>query len=191
LNLRSERRRASRQWEWEEQTALAERLYELLDPDCTFWTAVENTPWSQLAGIMRKRRGVRSGLPDLLVWHRGQSIAIELKSLFGRVSAAQRQVRDAMLKAGVQWWCCRTATAALTVLYRAGVPLSGWEPPPLEVWEEPVSDPDHMIWAPHVLAQWREDKKLQRERAKARRAALSADAERSTEGQIMRPPNAA
>jgi len=118
---------------------------------------------------MRKKRGVRSGLPDLLVWHRGRSIGIELKSLFGRVSAAQRQVRDAMLKAGVQWWCCRTATAALTVLYRAGVPLRGWKPPPLEAWEEPVSDPDHMIWAPQVLAQWREDRARWRAAAKARR----------------------
>jgi len=40
----------------DEQTALAERLEELLDTDCTFLTSVENQPWSQLAGIMRKRR---------------------------------------------------------------------------------------------------------------------------------------
>jgi len=123
---------------------------------------------------MRKRRGVRGGLPDLLVWHRGRSIGIEVKSLFGRVSAAHRQVRDAMLKVGVQWWCCRTATAALTVLYWAGVPLSEWKPPPLEAWEEPVSDPDHMIWAPQVLAQWRED----RERARDRQAEAPTDAHR-------------
>ena len=107
---------------------------------------------------MRKKRGVRSGLPDLLVWHRGRSIGIELKSLFGRVSDAQRHVRDAMLKAGVQWWCCRTATAALTALHRSGVPLSGWKPPPLDAWEEPVSDPDLTVWHPAVLARWREDR---------------------------------
>ena len=59
------------------------------------------------------------------------------------------------------------------MLYRAGVPLSGWNPPPLEAWEEPVCDPDHVIWAPQVLAQWREDRARWRERAKARQAAAS------------------
>jgi len=152
---------------------LAAQLEELLDPDCTFFTSVENQPWSQLAGIMRKRRGVKPGICDVLIWHRGRSIGIELKSLFGRVSAAQRQVRAAMLRAGMQWWCCRTATAALTVLYRAGVPLSGWKPPPLEAWEDPVSDPDQVIWAPQVLAQWREDRARWRERSKARQAATT------------------
>ena len=92
-----------------------------------------------------------------------------------------------MLKAGVQWWCCRTATAALTVLYRAAVPLSGWKPPPLEAWEEPVSDPDHMIWAPQVLAQWREDRARWREAAKARRTARTApEAQTSDNPQRMK-----
>ena len=62
------------------------------------------------------------------------------------------------------------------MLYRAGVPLSGWKPPQLEAWEEPVSDPDHMVWAPQVLAQWREDRARWRAAAKARRAALASGA---------------
>ena len=90
-----------------------------------------------------------------------------------------------MLKAGVQWWCCCTATAALTVLYRPGVPLSEWKPPPLEAWEEPVSDPDHMIWAPQVLARWREDRARWRERARDRQAEAPTDAHR--EGARQRP----
>jgi len=145
-------------WEWEEQTALTELLEELLDPDCTFWTSVENQPWSRLAGIMRKRRGVKPGICDVLIWHRGRTVGLELKSLLGRVSPAQREVRLGLLCAGVEWWCCRTATAALTALHRSGVPLSGWKPPQLGVWEEPQADPDCVIWHPEVLAQRREDR---------------------------------
>ena len=36
-----------------------------------------------MSGIFQKRRGVRSGLPDLLVIWRGKSIFVELKSRAG------------------------------------------------------------------------------------------------------------
>ena len=40
--------------------------------------------------------------------------------------------------------------------------------------EQPVSDPDRVIWGPQVLAQWREDRARWRERAKAKRTALES-----------------
>ena len=123
MNLPSERRRSSRQMEWAEQSILAEQLEELLDSTCTFWTCIENRPWSRLAGILQKKRGVRSGIPDTLIHCSGRLIGIELKSWFGRVSAAQKKVRTEMLASGAQWYCCRTATAALTALHRAGASL--------------------------------------------------------------------
>jgi hypothetical protein len=155
------------------QTDLAAQLAELLDPARVFWTAVDNQPWSTVAGILRKRRGCRSGIPDLLVLFNGKLIGLELKSIAGRVSAAQKAVRLELLCAGGLWFCCRTARSALAALARSGVPFrEAWTPPVLEPWEEPVADPEQpMVWHPAVLRQWREDKERWRVRAKARRDA--------------------
>jgi hypothetical protein len=138
----------------------------------------ENRPWSRVAGILQKKRGIRSGIPDTLIYYGGRLIGIELKSWFGRASAAQKTVRTKMLASGAQRHCCRTATSALVAIHRDGVPLAGWTPPSLEPWEQPVSDPVQTIWPPLVLRQWRADRARWRAAAKARRDALSADTER-------------
>ena len=49
---------------------------------------------------MRKKRGVKPGVPDVLVWYCGNSIAVELKSRRGQCSRSQRKVREALLRAG-------------------------------------------------------------------------------------------
>jgi hypothetical protein len=66
-SLAVQRRRVSRREEFTEQTKLAELLKKHLNPTCTFWTSLENKPLSRLSGLFQKRRGVRSGLPDVLV----------------------------------------------------------------------------------------------------------------------------
>jgi hypothetical protein len=38
---------------------------------------------------MRKKRGVKPGVRDVLVWYHGKSIAIELKSRRGQCSPSQ------------------------------------------------------------------------------------------------------
>jgi hypothetical protein len=96
-SLPAQRRRQARQWEWAEQTALAEQLAELLPPG-VFWTSIDNQPWSKAAGIMRKRRGCRAGTPDILLLC-GRLIGLELKSLSGKVSGAQEEVRLQILRA--------------------------------------------------------------------------------------------
>jgi len=90
------------------QRELATQLAESLDPACVFWTAFDNAPWSKVAGILRKRRGCRSGVSDLLVLHKGKLIGLEVKSHSGRISTAQKEVRLEMLRAGGIWWMART-----------------------------------------------------------------------------------
>ncbi len=161
------RRRQARQWEWAEQIELAAQLGELLDPACVFWTAVDNQSWSKVAGILRKKRGCRSGTPDLLVLCKGRVIFLELKSLIGRLSRAQKEVRLEIPRAGGTWWMCRTARA-LVALHRSGVTFRRrWQPPVLEPWEEPVADPElPMVQHPEVLREWRDDKERWRARAR-------------------------
>ena len=57
------------------------------------------------SGAPCKKRGLKPGVPDVLVWYRGKSIAIELKSRRGQCIRSQRLVRDGLLRAGAYWWC--------------------------------------------------------------------------------------
>jgi hypothetical protein len=135
---------------------------------------------------MRKRRGCRAGTPDILLLC-GQLIGLELKSLSGRVSRAQEEVRLQILRAGGTWVMVRTARAALVALHRLGVPFRrAWKPPALEPWEEPVSDPGQpIVWHPEVLRQWREDKKRRRVRQRTCKAVkLAAERDDAAGGDI-------
>jgi hypothetical protein len=100
---------------------------------------------------MRKKRGVKPGVPDVLVWYPGGSITIELKSRRGQCSPSQRAVRDALLRAGAQWWVCRSANAAMSALVESGLAFrvlsnddgstESWQQPKLPPWEVPKRDP--------------------------------------------------
>jgi hypothetical protein len=92
-------RRESRREEWTEHIKLAGLLDNYFDPSCTFWTSLENKPLSVISGIFHKRRGVRSGLPDVLVIFYGKPIFLELKSRRGVASKVQKQIRTEMLPA--------------------------------------------------------------------------------------------
>lgn len=146
----SRRRRQSQQHEAREQIRLMTMLGNLLDPDCTFCTAIENRPRSAMAGMFQKKRGVRSGLPDIHVLYCGQSVYLEVKSPIGMLSKVQREMRLKLLAGGAKWFLVRSARAGAVALHRAGVPLwergkdgqrRPWRPPPLLDWEQPVQDP--------------------------------------------------
>jgi hypothetical protein len=141
----------ARREEWQEQVKLARLLDKWLEPSCTFWTATDPVAASVTSGAMRKKRGVKPGVPDVLVWYPGGSITIELKSRRGQCSRSQRLAREALLRAGAQWWVCRSATAAMWALRKSGVlfrttvnedgTLERWQQPELSAWEVPKRDP--------------------------------------------------
>jgi hypothetical protein len=85
----------ARREEWREQVKFARLLDKWLDPVCSFWTATDPVAPSVTSGAMRKKRGVKPGVPDVLVWYRGRSITIELKSRRGQCSPSQRAARVA------------------------------------------------------------------------------------------------
>src|SRR5262247_1706866 len=97
----------SRREEWQEQVKLSLLLDKWLDPSCTFWTATDPVAPSALSGAIRKQRGVKPGVPDTLIWcRRLRPVAIEMKSPGGKCSRSQRSVREALLRAGCEWWEC-------------------------------------------------------------------------------------
>lgn len=173
----AQRRRESRREEWTEQTKLAGMLNKYLDPTDTFWTSLENKPISRLSGIFQKKRGVRSGLPDVQVIWRGKPIFVELKSRAGVASKAQKQVRLEMLAAGATWWLARSARAALMALHLSGVVFRRkWKPPRLKPWEGPFADSHQLPLPPGVAAQRRAARRRWRERQRVRKAAKLAAA---------------
>jgi hypothetical protein len=166
-------RRLSQREEFAEQARLVEKLQQLLDPACAFFSALENRPRSALAGLLQKRRGVRAGLPDLMIvvnWK--PPVFIEMKSKRGVPSAAQKRVFAELRAMGADVYLARSAAAALEALRRSNVPFRRrWEPPPLAAWEGPFSDPHQRLpQHPEVAAQRRAAQRAWRERQRARRA---------------------
>ena len=53
----------ARREEWREQVKLARLLDKWLEPDRTFWTATDLVAPSVTSGAMRKKRGVKPGVP--------------------------------------------------------------------------------------------------------------------------------
>ena len=152
--------------EWLQQVELC-RLLDKWLPDDAFWTATDPVAPSPMSGAMRRRRGIKRGVPDILIWcRRTKPIAIEMKSPGGRCSASQRATRKALIAAGVEWFEARSAAAAMTAIagcrlrFRQIIHTDGtverWKKPRLADWEKPRSDPSEpRPQHPEVLAQRR------------------------------------
>jgi hypothetical protein len=81
------------------------------------------------AGRLRAA-GLAPGMPDLMVFHRGCAIGIELKAPGGgHLTAVQRTMHERLRAAGVPVYTCRSLDEVIAALEREGVPLrssSAW-----------------------------------------------------------------
>jgi hypothetical protein len=184
-----------RREEWQEQKRLARLLDKWLDA----WTATDPVAGSAFSGAVRRARGVKPGTPDDLILYRGKLIGIELKSRSGRCTPAQRAEREKILRAGGQWWVCRTARSAMWALYKSGVRfrtivhedgmIERWQSPRLPAWELPRRDPaERRPLAPDVAARRRVEQRAWRERQRERKAAQAHWRETSTHSQDRTEP---
>jgi len=67
--------------------------------------------------------GLRAGVPDLCVVHRGRAVFIELKAKRGVVSAAQREMQRRLIYAGAAVCLCRSVAEVEASLLEAAVHL--------------------------------------------------------------------
>lgn len=159
---------------------LARFLDYYLDHPRVFWTSVENRPVSAISGKYQKLSGVRAGLPDILVFYRGETgiviVFVELKSRSGSFTTVQHRVREELLAAGALWWAARSARAALVALARSGVPFRHeWrEPDDLALWEGPVRDSYGLKYPPEVMEVRRRRQRRYDVQARERKAAAGA-----------------
>jgi hypothetical protein len=96
-----------------------------LPPPC-WWSSVgherKQTP---IQGMMQKARGVKRGLPDVMVWAPGYFLGVELKAGKNTTSDAQDGFAEAMARLGHGYVVVRSVEALAEALERHGIPLNG------------------------------------------------------------------
>ena len=108
------------------QMAVASFLSATLPRDC-YWTSVDagQGRMDVRAGQMRKARGVKAGVPDVLVCFRGMLYCIELKASKGRLSEAQHMTIGQINEAGGKVEVCHSIEEVETALRAWDIPLRG------------------------------------------------------------------
>ena len=112
------------------QVAVAQYLTFALRPP-VLWTALDAGAgkMSKASAGLRKARGVKRGWPDILIiapgnhFYNVKVIAIELKSMKGSLSEAQKDVRCDLAKCGGGYAVCRSLDDVESVLKAWVIPL--------------------------------------------------------------------
>jgi hypothetical protein len=114
------------------QVAVAHMLQLVLDPGRTWWSAIDHGAGklSKRSAGMMKARGVRRGLPDFIIMSSAaydgayRIIGIELKTMAGTLSPAQKDCADAWLThGGVPIFVARSLEEVQEILEFCLVPM--------------------------------------------------------------------
>lgn len=82
------------------------------------WTAMRTGAAGRL-----KACGLKAGMPDILVFHDTRTFGIELKTLMGKLSAAQIEMSDRLAKAGIWVHVCHSIDDVHETLVAQRIPL--------------------------------------------------------------------
>lgn len=94
-----------------------------LQPPC-WWSSVgHEKKQSLIQGQMQKARGVRRGLPDVMVWAPGYFLGVELKAGSNTATDDQRAFGQAMTALGHGYAIVRSVEQLVDVLEAHGIPL--------------------------------------------------------------------
>lgn len=94
-----------------------------LQPPC-WWSSVGHERKMTLRqGQMQKARGVRRGLPDVMVWAPGYFLGVELKAGTNTATDDQRAFGQAMAALGHGYAVVRSVEQLVDVLEQHGIPL--------------------------------------------------------------------
>ena len=94
-----------------------------LQPPC-YWSSVgHERKQTLIQGQMQKARGVRRGLPDVMVWAPGYFLGVELKAGSNTATKDQRAFGQAMAALGHGYAIVRSVEQLVDVLEQHGIPL--------------------------------------------------------------------
>lgn len=99
---------ARRYPEQEMQKAVARFLDVSLPPQTVFFHIPNGGKRNPGEAAKFKAMGVRAGVPDICIIHRGRSIFIELKTADGKVSKTQTEMMATLTLAGAVCTVCRS-----------------------------------------------------------------------------------
>ena len=113
------------------QRQIADFLMLALPRPDSWFTAIPAGVPGKLRGAIMQGMGYTAGTPDMVIIYKnpppkdGQTTVIwlELKSVTGKLSKAQKQCREDLVAAGCEWALCRTLDDVERALRRFGVPL--------------------------------------------------------------------
>ena len=89
-----------------------------------YWSSVDHARKQSLrSGQIQKARGIKRGLPDIMIWYRGAFIGVELKAGRGDTSEMQDIVGAALEANGFVYSVVRSVEGLHATLERAGVPV--------------------------------------------------------------------
>lgn len=110
-------------------------------PRDAFWTAIDHSGGGQLLGALRKAKGAKDGLPDVLIFWSHRGYGMELKAGNGRVQDNQIECSRRLSLAGIPVWTVRTLRDAQDALHSWGIPLRAHldhsQPPPRPLQRTP------------------------------------------------------
>lgn len=111
------------------QVAVAHMLQLVLDPERTWWSAIDHGvgKLGKRAAGMMKARGVKPGLPDFVILVPGPEgsipLGIELKINKGKLSPAQVELHEAWTRMGVRIFVARSLEEVQEILEFCRVPM--------------------------------------------------------------------
>jgi len=110
------------QREWADQRTY-KAFFDRALPLDAYWTSIDiGRSSSAVIGMMRKARGVKAGIPDILIVWRGVTLWIECKHK-ASLTEAQKLTRDRLTQNGHRWWLARSGEDVEAALRDAGIPL--------------------------------------------------------------------
>jgi len=107
------------------QVAVARLLELCLDPARTWWSGIDHAAkLGPRYGADRKRRGVKRGLPDFLIFVEDEPpLGLEIKTEDGRLQPSQRDLRSDWLRIGARYCIARSLREVQEMLVEHGVPM--------------------------------------------------------------------
>jgi hypothetical protein len=105
-------------------TAVAHFLDAALAPG-VFWTSLDHAGGGATVGAFRKARGVRKGLPDIMLLFGGRVFFIELKSEAGRLSPAQKEFSAILVRQCIAHDVARSLNEVIGLLGKWKIPTIG------------------------------------------------------------------
>jgi hypothetical protein len=113
---------ALHQTEWALQRACAAFLSKALPADAYFTSIDIGRSTSAAQGQLRKLRGCKAGVPDMLIVSSDITLWLELKA-GASLSAPQKLTRDALVLNGHYWALCRSMEDVEVACRSASIPL--------------------------------------------------------------------